>query len=580
LSSYYFRNVGTDWATATNWSATDGGGATGAVPTAADDAFFSNNSGNCVINSGAKVCKTLDFTKGTGFTGTFTHNGTTLTVSGSVTLNAAMTIAGTGPLTINAAATLKANGVTWPNALNFAAVTMTIVLLGNWVNTGLVSQSSAAVTLNWTTNETLTCNGGLSVANFNLLGTAKVILGGGTWQSTSVGIVTNNLDLAGNITFGATIRYQTGTLKYVSGTIDATACTLFSCLAATTFDLGSNVVIPLFRTTGIDTLTSDLYVTTYETYGTGSSFAGAGALRSGATAWTITNFTVHITNVALTCTLPTDIIITGTTTLTTDSTTALTTNINGYSLNLKGNITTVGTGAIWQGTTTLTHTGTGTLTTDAWSLLSNPPCYIKTGITINTAGTVTFGANWVIGANTWTYTAGTIVTTNNNLWIVGSITLDVQVITWNKVHFIPLTSAGITVTLSGNLNADRFNFWYYKTTFAGAKDLTGNYLMMWGGQTGRCEASLVSGRTMTINTDIECFGTATFHPKISAVTPGSKAKLTFNGGNNQKVIYCDATDIDSSLGNKIWYLGGTISNSDNWGQSFSSIAPVAIGNIG
>jgi len=47
MATYYFRNVGTDWGTAANWSLTNGGGATGAVPTASDDALFTINSGNC-----------------------------------------------------------------------------------------------------------------------------------------------------------------------------------------------------------------------------------------------------------------------------------------------------------------------------------------------------------------------------------------------------------------------------------------------------------------------------------------------------------------------------------------------------
>ena len=99
MPSYYFRSTGsTAWNLASNWSLTDGGLATGAVPTNADDAFFSNNSGNCVLNAASLVCKTLDFTKGTGYSNIFTlTNG--VTVSGNITLSSAMTITGTGTLT-------------------------------------------------------------------------------------------------------------------------------------------------------------------------------------------------------------------------------------------------------------------------------------------------------------------------------------------------------------------------------------------------------------------------------------------------------------------------------------------------
>ena len=98
MASYYFRNTGnTDWGTATNWSLTDGGLATGLVPTASDDAFFSNNSGNCVTNAPSKVCLNLDFTQGTGFVGSF-QNSNGLTIGGNITLNGAMTYSGTGTL--------------------------------------------------------------------------------------------------------------------------------------------------------------------------------------------------------------------------------------------------------------------------------------------------------------------------------------------------------------------------------------------------------------------------------------------------------------------------------------------------
>ena len=57
MPTYFFRNTGdTNWGTATNWSLTDGGGATGQVPLATDIARFSNNSGNCTVNGSNRVC--------------------------------------------------------------------------------------------------------------------------------------------------------------------------------------------------------------------------------------------------------------------------------------------------------------------------------------------------------------------------------------------------------------------------------------------------------------------------------------------------------------------------------------------
>jgi len=52
MANYYFRNTGADWNTASNWSLTDGGGATGVVPTASDVAYITlNSSSTCIITT-------------------------------------------------------------------------------------------------------------------------------------------------------------------------------------------------------------------------------------------------------------------------------------------------------------------------------------------------------------------------------------------------------------------------------------------------------------------------------------------------------------------------------------------------
>lgn len=82
MATYYFRNTGsTDWGTASNWSLTDGGGATGAIPLSTDDAFFTINSGSATITTTNKVCRNLITT---GFAGSITCT-TTLTVAGTTT---------------------------------------------------------------------------------------------------------------------------------------------------------------------------------------------------------------------------------------------------------------------------------------------------------------------------------------------------------------------------------------------------------------------------------------------------------------------------------------------------------------
>ena len=73
MTTYYGRAGGGNWGTAATWSLTSGGGATGSVPTAADDVILDAASGNVTINgtSGSpSLCRSLTCT---GFTGTLTQ---------------------------------------------------------------------------------------------------------------------------------------------------------------------------------------------------------------------------------------------------------------------------------------------------------------------------------------------------------------------------------------------------------------------------------------------------------------------------------------------------------------------------
>lgn len=95
MADYYFRNTGdVNWGTASNWSLTDGGGATGAVPTSTDNAFLTVNSGNCTLNASNRVCASLNCT---GYVNTFAMSTFQLTISasGALTVNSTMTISGT-----------------------------------------------------------------------------------------------------------------------------------------------------------------------------------------------------------------------------------------------------------------------------------------------------------------------------------------------------------------------------------------------------------------------------------------------------------------------------------------------------
>ncbi|MEI6184447.1 MAG: hypothetical protein WCP65_02895 [Bacteroidota bacterium] len=221
MASYYFRNTGsTAWNLASNWSLTDGGLATGLVPTSLDGAFFSNNSGNCVLNAASLVCKTLDFTKGTGYANIFTiTNG--VTVSGNVTLSSSMTITGTGTLGINANATLTSNGKTWSGSLiSRLGASSLLTFADSWTFNGAVDVSSSTTGLINSGGNVIYVGTNLT---FNYAGAQAY--GNAIFQMTGTGTLYSSIQggeirYAGTITTSAAGANNT-THTYVSGTVNA-----------------------------------------------------------------------------------------------------------------------------------------------------------------------------------------------------------------------------------------------------------------------------------------------------------------------------------------------------------------------
>lgn len=240
MANRFFISGGVDnnWDTSGNWSATDGGAASGVKPTSADAVFFTSNSPNCTVNT-AGVGASLNFT---GYTNTITMTAG-LTISGSVTLVAAMTIAGAAALAVDATATLTSNGKTWPTSLILRGATTTFTLADNWTVSGTLTLGSA-------TNNVIVNGFQISVsANLthggstgNITGTTLIILVGTGTVTGATGIGTyalsTTINTAGTITFlsGDTFRIAGGTWTRTAGTVVTTNHTLV-VNGTVTFDL-------------------------------------------------------------------------------------------------------------------------------------------------------------------------------------------------------------------------------------------------------------------------------------------------------------------------------------------------------
>jgi hypothetical protein len=239
MATYYFRNVGTNWGDAANWSLTDGGGATGVVPLATDDAVFTNNSGNCTVNALNRVCQTLNFNGGTGYinTITFTFN---ISVGGSITLGASMIFSGASLLRYVGIAnsTFTSNGKEIGVPFEIAAATNnhTITYADNWTfGEDFTIQSGTATIMTFNGN-TLNCKKSLlnnnTTTNRLIAGTTQIIMIGtgsiGSTSNVNVNIGLNfTINTAGSYTLNSLIWGYLGskTFTYTAGTITVTANT-------------------------------------------------------------------------------------------------------------------------------------------------------------------------------------------------------------------------------------------------------------------------------------------------------------------------------------------------------------------
>jgi hypothetical protein len=130
MANFYFLNTGnTDFATGSNWSATDGGATVNAVPASADDVFLTALSGNCTLSGSAATIKSFTCI---GYTRIFTYDNTTLNVQGNITLGAGMTIVRVSAsviadhIAMTVSGALTTNGIFMPSFQPSGAITVTL----------------------------------------------------------------------------------------------------------------------------------------------------------------------------------------------------------------------------------------------------------------------------------------------------------------------------------------------------------------------------------------------------------------------------------------------------------------------
>lgn len=620
MAVYYFRNTGnTDWGTASNWSLTDGGGATGAVPTSADDAYFTSNSGNCTLSSTNKVCKTLVFSGvGVGnYSGTFTLSAVNVTVSGAVTLSSTMNVSGGGSLVVTTTSTLTSNGKSWTNLVT-GGTSQTYTLADNWNITG-------TLTLNGTTSVTINSNtfnvSGNLVVSIATLGTTNIVMNGtGSWSGGSQ--LRNNLtfNTSGTITISGAVSYSVGTLTYISGTMIVSGSTLtFAQTTAGSVNCSgmtfNNVTIG--TSGGVLTLLSDLNVGGNFSSGAATSITlnGIGFKINVSGNITIANNGVWsgtidkiVWNGSITGNwsgagrigISLDINGSGTfniigtvgwgaatlkyisgNVITSGST--LNINVSGASLDLGISVQLNNLSITLGTTTTLLSdcyvTGTCTIGTTTSTTTLNGSDLIVSGIftTAITSGIIT-GSTTIkmTGSSFFRMTALTSGAIRSQVEIDGDVTFDstnyifntggllLTSGTWNNsVSNITLGSLACPVVVNNSGFVITNLICSGDITFSGSNGLS---ITNWTCTSTGLTHTFQAGNIYFVN-DVTLGSTAASPKNIQSSSSGNPAYLNYTGTpSNQDIYYTNITDIDSSNGYTLWNFKGTITNSPNWKQ--------------
>ena len=539
--------------------------------------------------------------------GTITFAGYPSRLSGTLTYTAGTVITAGSELRCNNGTILNTAGISWDNisfigTITFTSnltVTGTAKIVGGTSFVGLnrftqvpVLELVNAAGLNLINNITVTdtfkssnngsaqsmngfqliCNGGITTTGTgSVSGTTTILLNGtGTWTSNSSNIlVTSNairnnttINTAGTITFVDKVSFNTGTLTYVAGTL-VTDGGILACNASTTLNTpGVNWHTVLLS--GTITLSTVLNVTNTTILSGFVTFVG------------VNRFT-QTGNLKL---------------------------VNGVDLRMINDITVLENIITLPGDTTehyldVVNSGAFEIYTSGFDIQGDPDIGIQslffdkiivngTGtwqgkvwlfgdLIINTAGTLTVVGDVYARNGSITYQAGTVVTTGSTLKCNYGVTLDTNGLLWDNVT-IGEFYQGDECTLNSALNVTGTLYLYIADTFGTELELKGTAGFIANNlnivQDGRVNAygstlpnklKLQSGVTYQILDNFTATDNAGRHRLlIYSSTPEQKAILTLAPTAIQRLAFVSATDIDSSLGQKVWSYDAVITRTDNW----------------
>lgn len=217
MANRYIRASGGNSNTAATYESAPGANDSVALPTSADVVIGHASSGQYTVNAAITVGG-LDLS---AYTATLTINTSQIfTVAGNVTLSASMTLAGSGTLSMTVTSTITSAGkaITWATSFpNSITITVTGALQLN----GAVSISGNPVTFN---GSQISFGGNVTLGGSTAGTSTYVYNGTGTWNGSNnlarrlgAGIEINTsgtltMSASGGMNFGSTATYTAGTV--------------------------------------------------------------------------------------------------------------------------------------------------------------------------------------------------------------------------------------------------------------------------------------------------------------------------------------------------------------------------------
>jgi hypothetical protein len=214
-----------------------------------------------------------------------------------------------------------------------------------------------------------------------------------------------------------------------------------------------------------------------------------------------------------------------------------------------------------RGTTTLVMNGTGTISGDAGAQASN-------NITVDTAGTISFGSTFAYGTGTFTWLAGTFAAPGTPFfYLKASCSFDLKG-TVLPVWLVPV--AGVTVTRMSDFNVSVFALAFCNAVFSGNFNTTVGVLEIstiksYGSST--FSLSVASGTTLTVTSSVGLHSlNGGGYAQLKAITASSPFYFVYTGTISNFWSFGSVyTDVDASgssfpLPN---YNGGTLTRCTN-----------------